>query len=92
MMSDDTRLQPTPTLASRSGSACSREFAGPDELIALPSRRPTPATRQVEAYSPFAILGIDEALKAKGTILPWIVFVHGPVTGRRSAASACSST
>ena len=33
--------------------------------------------KKVEAYAPFAVIGIDEALKAKKTILPWIVFCMG---------------
>lgn len=53
------------------------QFAGPDELIHAAEKITDAGYRKVEAYSPFAVIGLDEALKAKGTILPWIVFCMG---------------
>lgn len=53
------------------------QFAGPDELIAAAEKATDEGYRKVEAYSPFPVIGIDDALKAKGTILPWIVFGMG---------------
>jgi len=52
-------------------------FAGPDALVAAAEKITKDGYRRVEAYSPFAIIGIDEALKSKGTILPWIVAALG---------------
>ncbi|QDV76304.1 quinol:electron acceptor oxidoreductase subunit ActD [Botrimarina mediterranea] len=53
------------------------QFAGPDELIAAADKVTDAGYKNVEAYAPFAVIGIDEALKAKKTILPWIVFCMG---------------
>jgi len=53
------------------------QFAGPDELIAAAEKVTDAGYKNVEAYAPFAVIGIDEALKAKKTILPWIVFCMG---------------
>lgn len=53
------------------------QFDGPHELIAAAEKATDDGYTKVEAYSPFAVIGIDEALKAKGTILPWIVLVMG---------------
>lgn len=53
------------------------EFPGPDELVAAAEKTTDDGYRKVEAYSPFPIHGIDDALKSKRTILPWIVFCCG---------------
>lgn len=53
------------------------QFAGPDELIAGAEKVTDAGYTKVEAYAPFAVIGIDEALKAKKTVLPWIVFFMG---------------
>ncbi|TWT99864.1 Cytochrome c [Botrimarina colliarenosi] len=53
------------------------QFAGPDELIAAAEKVTDAGYQKVEAYSPFAVIGIDEALKAKKTQLPWLVFCMG---------------
>ncbi|QDT70718.1 Cytochrome c [Planctomycetes bacterium MalM25] len=53
------------------------QFEGPDELIAAAERVTDDGYKKVEAFSPFAIIGIDDALKAKGTILPFISLVMG---------------
>jgi len=53
------------------------EFPGPDELVDAAAKTTDAGYKQVEAFSPFPIHGIDEALKNKKTILPWIVFCCG---------------
>lgn len=53
------------------------KFAGPDELVAAAERVTDDGYKKVEAFSPFAIIGIDDALKAKGTILPFISLLMG---------------
>lgn len=53
------------------------QFAGPDELIAAAEKVTDAGYKNVEAYAPFAVIGIDEALKAGKTVLPWIVFCMG---------------
>ncbi len=53
------------------------QFDGPDELIAAAEKVTDDGYTKVEAFSPFAVIGIDEALKAKKTILPWIVLCLG---------------
>lgn len=53
------------------------EFPGPDELVAAAEQTTDAGYRRVEAFSPFPIHGIDAALRAKKTILPWIVFFCG---------------
>lgn len=56
------------------------QFDGPEELIEAAERVTDDGYTKVDAYSPFAVIGIDEALKAKGTILPWISLAMG-ITG-----------
>ncbi len=53
------------------------QYAGPEELIAAAEKVTDAGYTKVEAYAPFAVIGIDEALKAKKTVLPWIVFCMG---------------
>lgn len=53
------------------------QFAGATELIEAAEKTTDAGYTKVEAYAPFAVLGIDEALKQKGTILPYIVFCMG---------------
>ena len=53
------------------------EFPGPDELVEAAAKTTDAGYKNVEAFSPFPIHGIDEALKNKKTILPWIVFLCG---------------
>lgn len=55
------------------------EFESPDELLAATKRVVAEGYKRVDAYSPFAVHGIDEALGAK-TILPWLIF-GGGLTG-----------
>lgn len=67
--------QPEPVEAKTLGLLA--EFPGPDELVAAAAKTTDAGYRRVEAFSPFPIHGIDEALKARKTILPWLVFLSG---------------
>ena len=53
------------------------EFAGPAELIAAARAIREKGYRKVEAYSPFPVHGIDEALAAPKPLLPWVVLGAG---------------
>ena len=53
------------------------EFAGPEELVAGARAIRDKGYRKVEAFSPFPIHGIDDALAAPKPILPWVVFGAG---------------
>lgn len=53
------------------------EFSGPAELVAAARAIREQGYRRVEAYSPFPIHGIDDALAAPKPILPWVVLVAG---------------
>lgn len=53
------------------------QFAGPDELIAASNKVREAGCTKADAFTPFPIHGIDEALGIKRTILPWIVLVCG---------------
>ena len=71
----ETNPNDAPTQPKRLGMLA--QFAGPDELIEAAEKTTDAGYQRVEAFAPFAVLGIDEALKQKGTILPWIVFFMG---------------
>lgn len=53
------------------------EFSGPEELVAGARAIREKGYRRVEAFSPFPIHGIDEALAAPKPILPWVVLGAG---------------
>lgn len=53
------------------------EFDGPDELIDGARAIREKGYRRVEAFSPFPIHGIDDALAAPKPILPWVVLGAG---------------
>jgi hypothetical protein len=57
------------------------EFDSPDELLAAARRTYAEGYRRVDAYSPFPIEALDEALGIPHTILPWIVFFGGLLGG-----------
>jgi mono/diheme cytochrome c family protein len=71
-MANETK---TPAAPKRLGSLA--QFVDHDALIAAAGKTTDAGYRKVEAYSPFAVLGIDDALKQHGTILPWVVFCMG---------------
>ncbi len=53
------------------------KFTTPDDMVHAAEKITDSGYKRVEAFSPFPVLGIDKALKAGGTILPWIVFCMG---------------
>jgi mono/diheme cytochrome c family protein len=76
-MSDHDTLNPDPQPYDPQVIGMLAEFAGPDELVAAARAIREKGYRKVEAFSPFPIHGIDEALAAPKPILPWIVLVAG---------------
>ncbi len=52
-------------------------LAGPDELVKAARQMREKGYTKLEAFSPFPVLGIDEALAAPKPILPWVVFCAG---------------
>ena len=63
--------QPTAT------SGLIAQFAGPDQLLAASNKVREAGCTNADAYTPFPIHGIDEALGIKRTILPWFVLCAG---------------
>ncbi|MEP3482606.1 MAG: quinol:electron acceptor oxidoreductase subunit ActD [Fuerstiella sp.] len=53
------------------------QFAGPEQLLAASNKVREAGCTNADAYSPFPIHGIDEALGIKRTILPWFVLAAG---------------
>jgi mono/diheme cytochrome c family protein len=53
------------------------QYAGPEELTAAARNLTDQGYKKVEAFSPFPIHGIDEALKAPAPLLPWVVLGAG---------------
>ena len=53
------------------------QFAGPEQLLAASTKVREAGCTNADAYSPFPIHGIDEALGIKRTILPWFVLAAG---------------
>lgn len=76
-MSDHDSPQPEPTPYEPQVIGMLAEFAGPDELVAGARAIREKGYRKVEAFSPFPIHGIDEALAASKPILPWVVLGAG---------------
>ena len=57
------------------------EFATATELVAAAKKAYTEGYRKMDAYTPFPIEALDEALGMKRTILPWLVFFGGLLGG-----------
>ena len=57
------------------------EFGSAEELIAASRKAYKEGYRRMDAYSPFPVHELDEALGIPHTILPWIVFVGGIMGG-----------
>ena len=57
------------------------QFEGPDELTAGARAIREKGYRKVEAFSPFPIHGIDDALAAPKPLLPWVVLGAGLTGG-----------
>lgn len=55
------------------------EFSTPEALLRAAARVTEAGYRKVDAYSPFPIHGLDEALRFRSTRLPWIVLAFGLV-------------
>lgn len=72
---NETTNQETEEATATSGLIA--QFAGPDQLLAASSKVREAGCTKADAYSPFPIHGIDEALGIKRTILPWFVLVAG---------------
>jgi len=53
------------------------EFRSATELVVATRQAHADGYRKMEAYSPFPIEALDEALGIKKTILPWLVFLGG---------------
>ncbi len=53
------------------------QYEGPEALTAAAAKLTDQGYKQVEAFSPFPIHGIDEALKAPAPLLPWVVLGAG---------------
>ena len=52
------------------------EFLHPEELLTATRKAVEAGYKKVDAYSPFAVHGVDEAIGAK-TVLPWLIFGGG---------------
>lgn len=53
------------------------QFPDAHDLVAAARKTTDEGYRRVDAHSPFPIHGIDDALRAPNTILPWLVFCCG---------------
>ncbi len=53
------------------------QFPDVEELVAGAQSITEAGYSRVEAYSPFPIIAVDDALRAKKTVLPWLVFFCG---------------
>lgn len=78
-MSEHNTPTPVPTREPQQVGTLA-EFAGPHELVEAGRAIRQRGYREVEAYSPFPIHGIDDALGTRPTPLPWVVLGAG-ITG-----------
>lgn len=53
------------------------EFDSGDKILAAARRATEEGYKKVEAYTPFPIHGMDEALKFKDARLAWMIFIAG---------------
>lgn len=53
------------------------EFEDPDHLLAAANKAREAGYRKMDAFTPFPVHGLDEAIGFEGTILPRVVFVGG---------------
>lgn len=74
-MSHDPKPEPVPYEPKVIGVLA--QFAGPHELVDAARAIRDKGYRKVEAFSPFPIHGIDDALAAPKPILPWVVLCAG---------------
>ena len=78
-MSDKPKARPTP--AAPYGVMA--EFTTPAELLRAAGRLRARGYKNIEAYSPFPIHGLDQALGHGGSKVPWIV-LGGAIVGASS--------
>jgi hypothetical protein len=57
------------------------EFLHPEEVVAATQRSYQAGYRQMDAYTPFPVEGLGEALGRKGTAVPLIVLIGGIIGG-----------
>ncbi len=53
------------------------EFLTPDELVKAGKAAYAHGYRKMDAYTPFPVEAVEEAIRVKKTILPWVVFFGG---------------
>ena len=59
------------------------EFHNPEDILVAAKRVVGEGYKNIDAYTPFPVHGLDEAINAK-TILPWLIF-GGGLTGTLTA-------
>src|SRR5689334_22279884 len=57
------------------------EFESPDALLAATEQVYAAGYRKIDAYTPFPVHGLAEALGHRGVRLPWIVLAGGIIGG-----------
>ena len=62
------------------------EFASPAAMVQAARALTKQGCRDVEAFSPFPIHGLDDALRLRPTRLPWLVFAAGSFAGAAALA------
>ena len=73
----DTTNQPEEPAVEPKTLGMLAQFAGPDEMVSAARKMREKGYTRLEAFSPFPVHGIDEALAAPKPILPWVVFCAG---------------
>jgi len=53
------------------------EFQAPDDLVAAAEQVREEGYRRIDAFTPFPVHGLDEALAIRPTVLPWVVLAAG---------------
>lgn len=57
------------------------EYRSPDELLGAARRMKEAGYTKIEAFSPFPVHGMDEAIGIQPSILPWLVLIAGLIGG-----------
>ena len=73
------------------------EFADPEEVVVAAHRVREAGYKRIDAYSPFPVHGLAEAIGFRDPRVPWMIFIGGVVGaafgfGLQSLASAWGST
>jgi hypothetical protein len=66
------RTHPKPTL-----HGLVAEFNDPEDIVVAAERVTEAGYRHVDAYTPFPIHGLDEAIKFEDNRVPWTIFICG---------------